>query len=317
MAGTGGLLDFGAFTGAGPFTIVAINTTTGCSDTMAGGVSTTITPTVIPSIILSSSWGDTVCSGVSVTYTATPYNGGTLPLYQWMVNGTAVGSGGPTYSYLPANGDHVRVVLTSSAACAVPDTVGAEMVMTVIPALIPLVTVVASPGTSISKGQTVTFTATATGAGPSPTYQWMLNGGAIPGAVTATYVTSTLQNGDIVGCVVTSGGPCGGHTGNNNVAVTVSTTGINNVAATGLDLKVMPNPNKGAFLISGQMTSTQNEDVTISLSDMLGREVYKRTVTAVGGKLGVAVTIPGLNDGIYLLSVRGATVRAMERVVVE
>ena len=38
------------------------------------------------------------CMGQPVTFTAIPVNGGTSPMYQWMVNGLSVGSNSPTFS---------------------------------------------------------------------------------------------------------------------------------------------------------------------------------------------------------------------------
>ncbi len=52
-----------------------------------------------------------------VTLTATPVNGGAYPSYQWKVNGVNVGTGLPTYSYIPSNNDHVTCVLTSIYYC--------------------------------------------------------------------------------------------------------------------------------------------------------------------------------------------------------
>lgn len=58
------------------------------------------------------------CAGTSVTFLATPTNGGTLPFYQWKVNGSVVGTNSPTYNYVPANNDAVTCVMTSSAPCS-------------------------------------------------------------------------------------------------------------------------------------------------------------------------------------------------------
>ncbi len=70
-----------------------------------------------------------VCSGTSVTFTATPVNGGTVPLYQWRVNGTNVaGATSSTYTYAPANGDSVRCRMTSGATCAQNNPAWSNMV---------------------------------------------------------------------------------------------------------------------------------------------------------------------------------------------
>jgi len=57
------------------------------------------------------------CPGSTVTFTATPSNGGTIPVYQWKVNGTNAGINSPTYSYNPINGDSVRCILSSNLPC--------------------------------------------------------------------------------------------------------------------------------------------------------------------------------------------------------
>jgi uncharacterized protein (TIGR02145 family) len=58
-----------------------------------------------------------VCAGTSVTFTATPVYGGTLPVYQWRVNGNSAGPNNPAFSYLPVTGDVVTCIMTSNAHC--------------------------------------------------------------------------------------------------------------------------------------------------------------------------------------------------------
>ena len=70
--------------------------------------------TVSVSIIASS---NPVNSGTQVTFTATPVNGGTVPVYQWKVNGINAGANGPDYTYEPANNDIITCTLSSNAAC--------------------------------------------------------------------------------------------------------------------------------------------------------------------------------------------------------
>jgi N-acetylneuraminic acid mutarotase len=83
--------------------------------------SNTITMTVNPNLPVSVSIvasSNPVCQGLPVTFTATPTNGGTTPSYQWKVNGVNIGTNSPTFTYTPANNDHVKCSLTSSAPCA-------------------------------------------------------------------------------------------------------------------------------------------------------------------------------------------------------
>ncbi len=72
---SGSPLDFGLETGAGTYTVVATNATTGCTDNMSGTVTIVVNPIVTPAITLSSGSGDTVCSGHLVTLTAMTANG--------------------------------------------------------------------------------------------------------------------------------------------------------------------------------------------------------------------------------------------------
>lgn len=65
-----------------------------------------------------------VTAGENATFAATPTNGGANPLYQWYVNGVAVGtnSASSTLKYVPAQGDVISCVLTSDKSCADPKT---------------------------------------------------------------------------------------------------------------------------------------------------------------------------------------------------
>jgi uncharacterized protein (TIGR02145 family) len=71
------------------------------------------------------------CPGATVTLTATPINGGTIPAYQWIVNGINAGTNSTTYSYNPANGDSIRCVMTSNLSCVTGSPVSsAKITMT-------------------------------------------------------------------------------------------------------------------------------------------------------------------------------------------
>ncbi len=76
-----------------------------------------------------------VAPGTEVTLTATPVNGGSLPVYQWFINGKESGSNTATYSYLPVNGDIILCTFTSNAACTTGNpAVSNTITMSVTPA---------------------------------------------------------------------------------------------------------------------------------------------------------------------------------------
>jgi hypothetical protein len=84
----------------------------------------TANPTATASISIALTAGtNPSCAGGSMTFTATPTNGGTLPQYQWQVNGVNAGTNSPTFTSTSlTNGQVVTCVLTSNAACLVSNT---------------------------------------------------------------------------------------------------------------------------------------------------------------------------------------------------
>jgi uncharacterized protein (TIGR02145 family) len=76
-----------------------------------------------------------------------------------------------------------------------------------IPVVVPAVSISAVPGNTIIEGENVTFTATPTNGGSAPAYQWKLNGGNIPSATGSTYATTSLADGNVITCEMTSNDP--------------------------------------------------------------------------------------------------------------
>ncbi len=78
---------------------------------------TVIVNPLLPVGISISASTNPVCEGLPVTFTAIPVNGGTMPAYQWQVNGINTGTNNPDFIYTPVNGDFVTCILTSNAEC--------------------------------------------------------------------------------------------------------------------------------------------------------------------------------------------------------
>jgi uncharacterized delta-60 repeat protein len=82
------------------------------SITMAFDATETLT------VSISSSPSGPVCIGTNITFTADASSALATPLYQWTVNGNAVGSDSPIYSDVTlVNNDVVQCTVTSNAAC--------------------------------------------------------------------------------------------------------------------------------------------------------------------------------------------------------
>jgi PKD repeat protein len=92
-------------------------------------MSVTATPTVTVGI---STTTPSICGGSSATITATQTNAGSSPVYQWQVNGQNVGNNSAVFtSSTFANNDTIRVIMTSSAACAGSIATSNNITMTV------------------------------------------------------------------------------------------------------------------------------------------------------------------------------------------
>lgn len=77
---------------------------------------------VLPVSITISAADTTTCENHPVDLTASPVNGGTSPVYQWLVNGLDSGSNATSFSYFPAASDTIVCKLVSSEYCPDPDT---------------------------------------------------------------------------------------------------------------------------------------------------------------------------------------------------
>jgi 1,2-phenylacetyl-CoA epoxidase PaaB subunit len=180
-----------------------VTTSTANATDIVMHVASTFTPQV--SIITN----DTVsCDGAFVDFHAQPSNGGNSPSYQWLRNGVPVGIDSIIYLAMGLQtGDEVKVIMTSSEACASPsqDT-SAAIIVTVNPSVVPMVSITASD-TVICQGSQVDFAATPTHGGLAPIYSWKLNGLSV-GSNSNTFTSTSLQDGDSVWVVLQSSASC-------------------------------------------------------------------------------------------------------------
>lgn len=270
-------------------------------DTGSSSISILVTGYTYPSVSIAVSPGTTVCEGAMTIFTAVPVFGGSSPTFLWIKNGVNVATG-PSYNYVPMNGDAVRVYMTSSYNCRLADSaISAPVTITTVRSVPPTVTILASPGTAINPGQLVTLTAVATGA-VSPTFQWFLNNAPIPGATNATYSSSTFAHRDSVTCIVVSNNACR-NVGAAAVIITVGNVGVGTVTQEVADVRLLPNPNKGIFSVRGYLGTAVDKDVTIEITDMLGQVVYKEAMTAQKGNIDKQIRLGNtLANGMYLLT---------------
>jgi hypothetical protein len=198
-----------------------VTTTTALSNTITISSGTPVTPAVTISANAT-----TICTGTAVTFTANAVNGGTTPVYQWLVNGNPAGSNSAVFvSSALGDGDVITCVLISNVGCATTSTAtSSPIAITVTNGLQPSVTVTTSAD-SICAGSSVTFTANAVNAGNSPLYQWLVNNSPVSSS-NNTYSTSTISGNDVVVCVVTSNAGCSNGTTVTSLPVSVTVNPI-------------------------------------------------------------------------------------------
>jgi hypothetical protein len=142
-------------------------------------------------------------------------------------------------------------------------------------------TTAAAPQITLS-GKVFTSTAAAS-------YQWYINGTAIPGAteqtdtaiVTGTY---TVVATDEFGCSQTSSG-----------------LGYASGAGGAISLAVYPNPSKGQFTVNFVINTADN--VQVALYNTLGQEVYTQNYSGFSGFFNNTINETSLSSGVYVLKV--------------
>lgn len=104
------------YAAAGTYNVKLVVSNAAGSDSVTMGNYVTITPAPVSSVSLAVN-ATTVCQNDSVFATATGTNGGLTPSYDWYVNGTLVLSGSTSYNAVYADGDLLKIVMTSSDDC--------------------------------------------------------------------------------------------------------------------------------------------------------------------------------------------------------
>jgi len=306
----------------GDVVVVTLVSDTVCAipSTVSSSVTMKVLDPMTPTATLTADPGDTVCQGLPVTLKANPSFGGTSPSYTWFVNGASVGFGS-TFTFVPNNKDIVYTSMVSNYPCLVTKTVPSNKVqMTVDSAQIPHVSIGGS--TSAAPGQTITLTANVTSGGPgTPSYQWFVDGKLIVGATNSTYPylapSAYTSHEDSVSVTVTSTGMCT-MTSHQWVYMSMHNLGVNQVNNGSSDISVLPNPSKGEFTVKGSLGTTNDQDVSLEMTDLLGQVVYRNNVVAHGGNINLNVTLSKkLANGMYILSIHSDNANQIFHLVIE
>lgn len=183
--------------------LACVSTATATSNAL-----TMINGTAVASVSMSASSSST-CQGNTVTFTALPTNGGTTPAYQWQRNNINIGTNSPTFSSSSLNNnDQIKVIMTSSIGCAVPNPATSITIsLNVLPVLTPAITINSVPSTPVNNTPVIFFS-NVTNGGASPGLLWFKNGSPISGATSSLLNVSAALYSDVYSCRLTSGYAC-------------------------------------------------------------------------------------------------------------
>lgn len=127
--------------------------------------------------------------------------------------------------------------------------------------------------------------------GPSgySSYQWFLNGNAIPGAMSNTYVS--LQNGYYQLFISDENG-CG-----TNASYDMLSTSVAQIATGLADMSVYPNPSNGEFVVGFNLT--KSSEAFVEVLNSVGQIVYSNSMMAYAGDNKMMIMDQHFASGVY------------------
>ena len=218
--------------------------------------------------------------GVS-TLTATPVNGGTSPTYQWYKNGLIIPNAtNATYQIngnLVASGTKFYCTINSNLPCVIKSGANSNEITVVINnSAIPTINI-ATRNASTCKGSTISFSAAITNGGTTPVYTWFVNGVTIANSNNATFISSTLNNGDVVSCQLNSNTTCLNSVmqSNNLTEVILNTTPITGITGpvevcVGNSIQLTASPSGGLWLSLNNRASVNTSGLVTGLNGSNG-----------------------------------------------
>ena len=264
-------------------TYTVVGTSGSCTNTQT--ISITVTQVATPTVTMTS-LTTTVCLGSQIAL-----NGGGATTYSWTPSTSLNAATGATvYAHPTVNTTYT--VIGTTGVCKSSTTFS----LTASPTPGPTVTV--NTATLCPTAGSVTLTANG-----ATTYSWTpatalsaTTGSMVAASPTAT--TVYMVTGTTGSCLSTK-----------PTTVTVSAcTGINQVS-NATKIAIYPNPSTGLVTVT---IPTLNEGTVMYVTDMIGKEVYKTSVTNNSTNL----DLTGLQKGMYMITISNGKSTQVEKIVI-
>ncbi len=286
----------------------------------------TVSPSLTPSITISADpANDSVCAGHVISFTASTTNAGNNPTYQWYDNHQPViGAISDIWgSPLLSSGDSIYCILSisSSGACVAQNVVSSNVIgITILPTVVPVAYIYLNTGTTIAPGTSVTFTSYVINPGAADTYQWSVNGVAVPApfGTGSVFTTQALMDSDVVTLEVHSTAACAepDSAASNSILMHVTNnTGVKEVNAFS-DVNLYPNPTSGNFSVKGLLNGLNSKAISIEMMNALGQVIYSETTPVNNSVLDQKISV-NVADGIYMLRIKSDEQSKSFRVIVQ
>jgi hypothetical protein len=222
----------------------------------------------------------TICAGSSGNYSIAAV--ANTAYYKWAVPaGSTVSTGQGTNSVSILWGSTSgNVTVKDSSGCGI--SAASSLSVTVNPSVTPALSIALSSGSNpMCAGASVTFSATPTNGGTTPAYQWKVNGSNV-GTNSTSYTSTTLTNGQVVSCALTSNASCALPATVNSNSITVTVNSIvtpsitinissgNNPACSGSSVTFSASPTNGGttpayqWQVNGSNVGTNSSSFTSS-----------------------------------------------------
>lgn len=273
----------GQNTASGNITVTVVNTSVNAGNdvTICGSGSATLNANTTASII---TWSP--ANGLSCTSCASPI---ATPQTTTTYTVTAV------------------VQLPSGSFCISTD----EVTVNVAASAAASVSITSSPSPACVGTGAITFVALPVNGG-NPTYQWQLNG-SNTGTNSPTLTLNGLAVNDVVTLSMTSDLSCVATPTVSSNSITVSScVGIQEVLPA-LQFSVHPNPSAGLFYVNANGAS--NDEWTIGIFDLTGRQVATQTTVSTGLQQH-PIDLTTVGKGVYIVRINNGTSQGYSRVVV-